>query len=83
MGKKDIPGVEKNVEEQQPILVVVWGDTFSDCSTRKGIISGNTYLLNLLRKGVGYEAKPLDPLSSVLTYLWAFLCGFLICGGRD
>ena len=58
-------------------------DTFSDCSTRKGIISGNTYLLNLLRKGVGYEAKPLDPLSSVLTYLWAFLCGFLICGGRD
>ena len=44
-------------------------DTYSDCSTRKGVISGNTYLLNLLRKGVGYEAKPLDTLSSVLTSL--------------
>lgn len=61
--------MEKKVEEQQPTLVVVLGDTYSDCSTRKGVISGNTYLLNLLRKGVGYEAKPLDTLSSVLTSL--------------
>lgn len=28
-GKKDLPGVEKNVEEQQPILVVVLGETRS------------------------------------------------------
>jgi len=54
-------------------------DTFSDCSTRKGIISGNTHLLNLLRKGVGYEAKPLDTLSSVLTYLSGLFCvGFYL-----
>lgn len=68
-------------------------DTYSDCSTGKGIISGHTYLLNLLRKGVGYEAKSLDTLSSVLTslsglfgvgfYLWRvrlnhFSCSFVI-----
>ena len=61
--------MEKKVKEQQPTLVVVLGDTYSDCSTGKGVISGNTYLLNLLKKGVGYEAKPLDTLSSVLTSL--------------
>lgn len=49
-------------------------DTYSDYSTGRGVISGNAYLLNLLRKGAGYEAKPLDTLSSVLTYLSGFFC---------